>query len=67
VDRREQLVTANADNGLKFTLELEARRAGLIGYCCRMLGSAFEAEDAVQEIVLRAWRNQHRFNWQGTW
>jgi RNA polymerase sigma-70 factor (ECF subfamily) len=41
--------------------ELEQHRRQLTGYCYRMLGSAFEAEDAVQETLLRAWRNLDRF------
>jgi RNA polymerase sigma-70 factor (ECF subfamily) len=41
--------------------ELEQHRRQLTGYCYRMLGSAFEAEDAVQETLLRAWRNLERF------
>ncbi|WP_328411297.1 sigma-70 family RNA polymerase sigma factor [Streptomyces violaceus] len=40
---------------------LEAHRTELTGYCYRMLGSSFEAEDAVQDTMVRAWRSYEKF------
>jgi RNA polymerase sigma-70 factor, ECF subfamily len=39
----------------------EQYRAELTGYCYRMLGSPFEADDAMQDTFLRAWRGFDRF------
>ncbi|MFE7975248.1 sigma-70 family RNA polymerase sigma factor [Streptomyces shenzhenensis] len=40
---------------------LEKHRVELTGYCYRMLGSSFEAEDAVQDTLIRAWRSYEKF------
>ncbi len=50
---------AVAQDGLE--RQLEQHRSELTGYCYRMLGSPFEAEDAVQDTFLRAWRGFDRF------
>jgi RNA polymerase sigma-70 factor (ECF subfamily) len=43
------------------TSPYQEHRAALTGHCYRMLGSAAEAEDAVQEALVRAWKAQEQF------
>lgn len=41
--------------------ELDQYRKELTGYCYRMLGSIFEADDAVQETMIKAWKKADTF------
>ena len=45
---------------------LEAYRPALTGHCYRMLGSVVDAEDAVQEAMLRAWKGLDTFREQSS-
>jgi RNA polymerase sigma-70 factor, ECF subfamily len=56
----------SAVTGSDVEIRLEGHRAELTAYCYRMLGSAFEAEDAVQETLIRAWRAIDRFEGRST-
>jgi RNA polymerase sigma-70 factor, ECF subfamily len=57
---RDQSLTVASD-ARTFEDQFEQHRAELRAYCYRMLGSPFEAEDAVQETFIRAWRGLEKF------
>src|ERR1700722_9481846 len=61
VEALETPVPAGLKDELTFNQAAERHRRDLLGYCYRMTGSLAEAEDAVQETLLRAWKSRESF------
>jgi RNA polymerase sigma-70 factor (ECF subfamily) len=63
---REDLAAARAGDDAAFTRLVEPLRRELHAHCYRMLGSSHDADDALQDALLRAWRGLARFEGRST-
>jgi RNA polymerase sigma-70 factor (ECF subfamily) len=61
-DLAEPTASTPATGHVDYVELFEAHRRALTGYCYRMLGSIHEAEDAVQDTMVRAWRSAGRLD-----
>jgi RNA polymerase sigma-70 factor, ECF subfamily len=61
------VAAARAGDEQAFARLVERHRRELHVHCYRMLGSLDDAEDAVQDAFLRAWRHRARFSLEGRW
>ncbi|HEX8974885.1 MAG TPA: sigma-70 family RNA polymerase sigma factor [Solirubrobacteraceae bacterium] len=63
---RQLLARAREGDELAFRELVEPHQAELSAHCYRMLGSVYDAEDALQDALLRAWRGLARFDGRGS-
>ncbi|HSF61405.1 MAG TPA: RNA polymerase subunit sigma-70 [Gaiellaceae bacterium] len=66
VDQGELLASARGGDEQAFTRLLEPHRRSLHVHCYRLLGSLHDADDALQETALKAWRNIASFEPRGS-
>lgn len=65
-DYRDDLTRARGGDDAAFTRLVEPLRRELHAHCYRMLGSSHDADDALQDAMLRAWRKLDRFEGRGS-